>query len=455
MYETWWISVLITWLVVGVIFGVVSGKLAERKGYSFWPYFALGFCLCLIGLVIVLAMQDKSPSSINGQLASSGCADELLKYKKLMDEGAISKEEFDAVKARLLSPSSPGHADKKSEGESLSNARTTTKGLLVASIAIGAVMTVLIALSGGLAALFSPPLAEDFTPNVPAVLQSSVLSLISGVVLYSSYGRKSEKLAITGFVLAAISVILSLLGVLYIISTCVEYEASIFEFFWSVPILLEHALCVGGVACLAIASCEILAHGHEWGMALRPAEEYAGAAKGLLKTSRGKLTVSIVAGVIVAAIVVIGWVLPQAELNSEAAETNEAVQELLSYLGKESSAETVRIELEESVPLMSRTGKVSFIENWPSDTIVKVEWEGSCYEDEIPDDYLRELNALFGSSAEVVEGNDSWDSKSYVWRGVEGAKGAVAYLDYLHDSMTVTWFYSETDLERWVESNAN
>ena len=316
-------------------------------------------------------------------------------------------------------------------------------------------MAAIILLSGGLPILFSAPLAEDCAPNVPAVFQSSVLSLISGVMVYSAFGRKKVKIVVAGIILAAVSTVFSLAGVLFIISTCIKYEASIYEFFWSVPILFEHVLCVGGVVCLAIASYKVLRHGYEWGMELRPAEEYAAAVKAFLTTTRGKLIASTAAVAIIAAIVVFGWGLPQAELSSEAAETNEVVQELLGYLGKESNAETLRIEVEDYVSLMSRTGEVSFIEDWPSDTIVKVEWEGACYEDEIPDDFLRELNALFGSGGEVVEGNDPWDSKSYVWRNVEGAKGAVAYLDSIHNSMTVTWFYSENDLDRWVEANGN
>lgn len=45
---------------IGMIFGAICGKIAERKGRSYGNYFALGFLFSLIGLFVVLVMDDRS-----------------------------------------------------------------------------------------------------------------------------------------------------------------------------------------------------------------------------------------------------------------------------------------------------------------------------------------------------------------------------------------------------------
>lgn len=46
--------------LIGTFFGAISGKIAERKGRSYWNYFALGFLFNLIGIFVVLVMDDRS-----------------------------------------------------------------------------------------------------------------------------------------------------------------------------------------------------------------------------------------------------------------------------------------------------------------------------------------------------------------------------------------------------------
>lgn len=53
-------DVIVGLAIIGIIFGAISGKIAERKGRSYWNYFALGFLFNLIGLFVVLVMDDRS-----------------------------------------------------------------------------------------------------------------------------------------------------------------------------------------------------------------------------------------------------------------------------------------------------------------------------------------------------------------------------------------------------------
>ena len=88
-------------LIAGVAFGYFSGKIAAKKGYSFGGFFALGFFLGVIGLVIALVISDKTLSSATTPRIEG--ADDLIKYKSLLDQGAISQEEFDAKKQAIMS----------------------------------------------------------------------------------------------------------------------------------------------------------------------------------------------------------------------------------------------------------------------------------------------------------------------------------------------------------------
>lgn len=59
----------------------------------------------LMGMLNAIAMQNTSSNSKPDEKspeAPSSAADELAKYKKLLDDGAISEEEYSAVKKRLL-----------------------------------------------------------------------------------------------------------------------------------------------------------------------------------------------------------------------------------------------------------------------------------------------------------------------------------------------------------------
>lgn len=91
-----YLTVLIAiWVIAGLICGFVCKSQAARKGYSAVGFFCLGFFLNVIGLVVALVLPAK-------QSQAAANADSLLKYKELLDNGAITQEEFEAKKRELL-----------------------------------------------------------------------------------------------------------------------------------------------------------------------------------------------------------------------------------------------------------------------------------------------------------------------------------------------------------------
>ena len=72
--------------------------------------FGLGFLACfllspLIGIIIILFSKDKTKNirlNSNTIHTNYSKADEISKYKKLMDEGAITQKEFEKEKRNIL-----------------------------------------------------------------------------------------------------------------------------------------------------------------------------------------------------------------------------------------------------------------------------------------------------------------------------------------------------------------
>lgn len=88
-------------VAVSVAFGVCCANIARKKGYSYGGFFALGFFTWLIGLIIALCLNERRPTTSPSQETASA-ADGILKYKMLLDQGAITPAEFEAKKAELL-----------------------------------------------------------------------------------------------------------------------------------------------------------------------------------------------------------------------------------------------------------------------------------------------------------------------------------------------------------------
>lgn len=84
-------------IALWVVSGFVAKGIGEKKGYGAGLSFCAGFFLFILGIIIMAVLPDKS-----GKEKAVTSADALLKYKELLDAGAISQEEFDAKKKELL-----------------------------------------------------------------------------------------------------------------------------------------------------------------------------------------------------------------------------------------------------------------------------------------------------------------------------------------------------------------
>lgn len=121
-------SIITTWaslffaLGLSAVLGIIPATIARKKGYSYGLFWLFGFFLFLPALIVVCCIEDKTkpkpptavyiaqpyvqpyapPAAPAAPSDSPSPVDELQHYKDLLDRGAISQEEYDAVKAKLL-----------------------------------------------------------------------------------------------------------------------------------------------------------------------------------------------------------------------------------------------------------------------------------------------------------------------------------------------------------------
>lgn len=98
-----WIIGAIVW---GAIWGFVAYSIVLNRGYpkeeaNKWEF--VGFFLGIIGVFIAMVAKPDIRNQQNTTTQQQfNEADTLLKYKELLDSGAITQEEFDAKKKELL-----------------------------------------------------------------------------------------------------------------------------------------------------------------------------------------------------------------------------------------------------------------------------------------------------------------------------------------------------------------
>lgn len=100
-------------LIIAAALAFIPANIAKNKGYSFGLWWFYGWMLFIVAIIHVNFIPDKNaqqtpiaaasqspycPPSNSGQSA----ADELKKYKELLDQGVITEEEFRAKKEQLL-----------------------------------------------------------------------------------------------------------------------------------------------------------------------------------------------------------------------------------------------------------------------------------------------------------------------------------------------------------------
>lgn len=91
-------------ILLACCLGFIPAIIAKNKGYNFWLWWGYGAAIFIVAIVHAVTLRDKNiknaPQKAN---PLDTTAEELAKYKKLLDSGAITQEEFEAVKSRLLS----------------------------------------------------------------------------------------------------------------------------------------------------------------------------------------------------------------------------------------------------------------------------------------------------------------------------------------------------------------
>lgn len=103
----------LTTLVVAAALAFIPASIAKRKGYSFGLWWFYGWMLFIVAIIHVSCIPDKNaqqtPIYQNNSIpycpplnAEAGVADELMKYKELLNQGVITEQEFQTKKEQLL-----------------------------------------------------------------------------------------------------------------------------------------------------------------------------------------------------------------------------------------------------------------------------------------------------------------------------------------------------------------
>ena len=88
-------------IAAGIAF--IPANIAKNKGYSFGLWWFYGWMLFIVAIIHALVLTDKNAAPVTGAAVNGqSAADELSKYKELLDCGVITEEEFQVKKEQLL-----------------------------------------------------------------------------------------------------------------------------------------------------------------------------------------------------------------------------------------------------------------------------------------------------------------------------------------------------------------
>ena len=94
-------------LLIAAGLGFIPATIAKKKGYSFGLWWFYGWMLFIVAIIHVCLIPDKNapqtpPAGAVHRPPPRGTADEIMKYKELLDTSVITPEEFEAKKKQLL-----------------------------------------------------------------------------------------------------------------------------------------------------------------------------------------------------------------------------------------------------------------------------------------------------------------------------------------------------------------
>ena len=104
-------EIYIIGLIVAAGLAFIPASIAKRKGYSFGLWWLYGWLLFIVAIIHVAVIPERngiqSPNAQSSAPAiasvpNRSAADELKKYKELLDSGVITQEEFAIKKEQLL-----------------------------------------------------------------------------------------------------------------------------------------------------------------------------------------------------------------------------------------------------------------------------------------------------------------------------------------------------------------
>lgn len=95
---------LIFTLLFAAGLGLIPAFIAKEKGYSFGLWWFYGWMLFIVAIIHVALIPDKNPPPAPPRytVPLGRAADEIRRYKELLDDGVITQEEFEQKKTQLL-----------------------------------------------------------------------------------------------------------------------------------------------------------------------------------------------------------------------------------------------------------------------------------------------------------------------------------------------------------------
>jgi CBS domain containing-hemolysin-like protein len=84
--------------LVGLVGALLPATIAERKGHSGPLFFLFGIFAWPFAMAVAFLIEDKN----SGRLSSADRADQIEKWMRLRDQGAISDEQFQSEKAKIM-----------------------------------------------------------------------------------------------------------------------------------------------------------------------------------------------------------------------------------------------------------------------------------------------------------------------------------------------------------------